>query len=209
MQLAYAKKLSSRVIEVLEPHCERIFVAGSIRRQKATCGDIEIVCTPKRESVNTSLFGDPVNAVTNGWVNALAAITDFNVGFKGKPNGRYMQLTLRNTSEILDLFMPVNEDFYRIYAIRTGSAEYAERVLATAWRRLGWCGVAGKGLWRIKDCVNNKGKWALVNPLGDRPPVWTSEEDFFRWLGVEWILPQQREFVNPYPNKHKHAWIRK
>ncbi|MBI4305171.1 MAG: hypothetical protein HY678_02530 [Chloroflexi bacterium] len=39
----------------LRPYCERIEIAGSIRRRKETIGDVEIVCIPKAGRVD--LFG--------------------------------------------------------------------------------------------------------------------------------------------------------
>lgn len=41
------KPLAEKIIEQLSPHCERIMVCGSIRRGKAYCHDIDMVCIPK------------------------------------------------------------------------------------------------------------------------------------------------------------------
>ena len=49
-------------IELLKPYCERVFVAGSIRRQKYWVSDIEIVCVPRYENERINLFDTvPVN----------------------------------------------------------------------------------------------------------------------------------------------------
>ena len=68
--------------------------------------------------------------------------------------GKYMQIKLRENI-ILDLFMPDDFDYYRQYAIRTGSADYAAKIIATGWKKKGWCG-SDKGLRKISDCVETK-----------------------------------------------------
>ena len=47
MQLDKAKAIAEELKRLLEPACERIVVAGSIRRRKPEVGDIELLCIPK------------------------------------------------------------------------------------------------------------------------------------------------------------------
>ncbi len=47
MELEKAKAIAERIKTLLEPACERIEIAGSIRRQKPEVGDIELLCIPK------------------------------------------------------------------------------------------------------------------------------------------------------------------
>ena len=42
-----AHVVASRIVEALEPGCERIAIAGSLRRCEKTVGDIEIVYVPR------------------------------------------------------------------------------------------------------------------------------------------------------------------
>ena len=48
MKLAQAENLARRVVETMAPYCERVEIAGSIRRGKAEPKDIEIVAIPRR-----------------------------------------------------------------------------------------------------------------------------------------------------------------
>jgi hypothetical protein len=139
-------------------------------------GDIEICAVFNVKDLNK------VKEIINsfGWVRI------------GKLNGRYMQIAL-NTGIDLDLFMPQLHDYYRIYAIRVGSADFSAKILAAGWARLGWCGVEDKGLRRIEDCKKEKDKWVLVNAYGEKPPVWESEEEFFKWLNIDYIEPKNRK----------------
>ncbi|MEW6287659.1 MAG: hypothetical protein AB1509_15670 [Chloroflexota bacterium] len=59
LPLPEAQKIAARVIDALAPHCQRIEVAGSIRRQSPQVGDIEIVCQPK---TGADLFGQSKTA---------------------------------------------------------------------------------------------------------------------------------------------------
>jgi DNA polymerase/3'-5' exonuclease PolX len=47
MILYDAQRIADKLIADLSPHCDRIEVAGSVRRQKPECGDIELVAIPK------------------------------------------------------------------------------------------------------------------------------------------------------------------
>ena len=47
MELERAKAIAGNIKAVLESSCERIVIAGSIRRQKPDVGDIELLCIPK------------------------------------------------------------------------------------------------------------------------------------------------------------------
>jgi len=47
MLLLEAQKLAEEIIKHIEQHCEQIVIAGSIRRRKAECRDIDLVLIPK------------------------------------------------------------------------------------------------------------------------------------------------------------------
>lgn len=47
MDLSQATSLATKVSAVLAPFCERIEIAGSIRRKRPVCNDIDLVCIPK------------------------------------------------------------------------------------------------------------------------------------------------------------------
>src|SRR3989304_4969145 len=53
--LADAWMIAQRSVMLLMPLCQRVEIAGSIRRRKSQVGDIEIVCVPR---MTGGLFGD-------------------------------------------------------------------------------------------------------------------------------------------------------
>ena len=193
MELLEARKIAIDICYLLQPHCSKINIAGSIRRKKPEVKDIEIVCSPNIY-VASDLFG---NALQSQRSAAFAQVAN-SLGriIKGDAAaGRYMQIELSNKLK-LDLFIPDEADFYRQLAIRTGSADYSHQAIAGAWKKLGWCG-SDLGLRRISDCIelrqtDGKSKWKCINQNGELPPVWKSEEDFFYWLNVKYLAPEKR-----------------
>lgn len=195
--LANAQHIANRIVQILAPHCDRIHIAGSIRRKQAQVKDVEILCLPKKETKNEDLFGSADLIVSRDFVEALAGITRLVI--KGNTSGRYMQIALVNCSLVLDLFLPEEKDYYRQLAIRTGSAEFSQKVLAHGWRRHGWVGCGELGLRKEEDCIPIKNAeqkiiaWKCIKLDGELPPVWPSEEDFFKWIGVTWLPPELRD----------------
>lgn len=196
MTLPKAISYANRIMELLQPHCERIDIAGSIRRCKAEVGDIEIVCIPNKAFNQTDLFGGGEWLICPEFETAIGIMLDQVI--KGNLSGRYMQMVVKGNVK-LDLFMPAPADYYRQLAIRTGSSTYSNLVIAHAWKRLGWVGAGEHGLRRREDCQEvpngEKTKWKLINSNGELPPVWQSEEEFFGWLGISYISPVNREII--------------
>lgn len=195
MQLLQARQIAIDICYQLQPYCSKINIAGSIRRKKPEVKDIEIVCCP--EIVQSfDLFGNILN--TQRHASFVKLVCNFGKVIKGNAlTGKYMQIELSG-KVILDMFITDEADYYRQYAIRTGSSEYSHLVIAGAWKRLGWCG-SDAGLRRISDCIeikqpDGKSKWKCINKKGQIPPVWKTEEDFFFWLNVKY-LPAEKRYI--------------
>ena len=192
---ANAIRVADYLVKLLAPHCDRIHLAGSLRRIRPDVKDIEIVCMPKKERKEGLLFEEQAELITSrDFTEALATITDIVV--KGNVDGRQMQI--RTNSKIcpgiyLDLFMPRPDDYYRIYTIRTGSAEYSHHIIAGRWKANGWVGTDG-GLRKESECIEKSGKWLCIAKKPQLPPVWNSEMEFYAWLGLPYIDPQLREY---------------
>lgn len=203
MLLKKASDIAVDICRQLQPHCYNINIAGSIRRKKADVGDIEVICRPVREATaQASLFGIAAEvAVIKKFEETINSLGEV---LMGNPNGRQMKILLPQDIK-LDLFIPQDHDYYRIYAVRTGSRQYSAAVIATAWKMKGWCGT-DHGLRRIEDCkLVGENKYKLINLQGMKPPQWISEADFFEWLGVSYLNPQLREiFSNSAYKQHKN-----
>jgi len=192
MLLEEARKIAVAICYKLQPFCEKINIAGSVRRQKAEVKDIEICCVPKVEVLKDG-FGWDEGIIRN--IQFANTVDTLGKVIKGNTDGKYMQIELPEGVN-LDLFIPDDFDYYRQYAIRTGSADYSAKIIATGWRKIGWCG-SDKGLRKMLDCVESKtpdgkSKWKCVNPNAELPPVWDSEESFFQWLKIPYLPPNKR-----------------
>ncbi len=189
--LKFAQEIAVSVGSLLLPNCQKLNIAGSIRRRKPIVHDIELVCLPQANYSPILFSEDMERVVAPEFVREVASL---GTVIKGKPDGKYMQINLHQ-GIVLDLFMPDPWDYFRQYAIRTGSADYSAKVIAGGWKKLGWCG-SDQGLRRIVDCQNRstsgKMQWICVNPHAEKPMIWESEEHFFDWLGVPWIKPELR-----------------
>lgn len=67
LTLANARRIAGWLIRELEPSCERIEVAGSIRRKTDTVGDVEIVVIPRVRMLGQQLglFGESALVTVN------------------------------------------------------------------------------------------------------------------------------------------------
>lgn len=129
MKLHQAQQIAQQVKDLLAPHCERIEIAGSIRREKPEVKDIEIVAIPK--PYDTGLFESGIATVVNQWEKV-----------KGELPCKYTQRILPEGIK-LDLFFAQPGNWGLILAVRTGSAEYSHKVLANRWVQLGYHSING------------------------------------------------------------------
>lgn len=157
MELSKAKAIAERVVEALRPFCERIEIAGSIRREKPEVKDIEVVCIPRVRD----MFGF-INQVLK-WKKV-----------KGEPTGKYTQRILPE-GIALDLFMARKDNWGLIYAIRTGSADFSHKVLASGW---------------VANGYNSKD--GTIHKNGKAFPM-LEEEDVFAIAGIPYKEPFKRE----------------
>jgi DNA polymerase/3'-5' exonuclease PolX len=203
MHISQALPTANHVVDLLKPHCTKIDIAGSIRREKAEVKDIEIVCLPRVETAKDLFGAEEVVGRSTYFTYAVFSIAKFI--HKGVPAGKYMQIETHQ-GIMLDLFMASDFDYYRTLAIRTGSAEYAAVIIAAGWRKIGWCG-SDKGLRKISDCIevkDDQGKhksWKCINPTAELPPHWNSEDEFFSWINVPYRSPKNREIGSSLYNE--------
>jgi DNA polymerase/3'-5' exonuclease PolX len=171
--LAEALDICADTVADLRPHCLKIDEAGSVRRRRPTIGDLEIVCLPDRDPLeSTPLFAGGFAAAVEQWP-----------GVVGKPDGRYTQRLLPCGLK-LDLFMPHPDGYGLIMAIRTGSADWCKQVLAPAWVRAGYRSEGGL-LHKIVD-EDFPDNWDTTVPC-------RTERELFDVIGLRWVEPADRE----------------
>ena len=160
--------LAVEVMRMLYPVCERIEIAGSLRRNKPDVGDIELVCIPKEQ---TDLFG---NNYRNA--NGISEALRINGAVLRKDGEHFKQINLIHC--MCDLFITTPECWGVIFLIRTGSAEFSHKMVTP--RQYG--GYMPSHL-HVKD-----GRLWNGNDLLNTP----EEKDVFIAYGTEYIEPEMR-----------------
>jgi len=194
MELRKARSILIEKGRLIQPFVETLGIVGSVRRQKQEVHDVELCCVPKLVNVpKIDLFDTTPNYVVHP--EFICTVNSLGKVIKGKPTGRMMQIDLPEGIK-LDLFMPQRLDYWRMFAIRTGSSDYSRYTIAAAWLRMGWCGT-DEGLRLQSECFNNgkdgKNDWACTLKNPTLPPVWESEEAFFNWINVPYLPPYLRK----------------
>lgn len=169
--LAYARMLADQVADILRPLCNRLLIAGSIRREADRVGDIEIVCIP-----NVNRYRE-FQAQVKKWTKV-----------KGEPDGKYTQRVIPGIPDpygvvrldertgpemVLDLFICSTLTWACNAMIRTGPADFSQAMMTRAPRR------------GMKFNEGRLYRGALVLPV-------VAEEEVFTALGLPWIDPPRR-----------------
>ena len=170
---ASANKTANLLIERIKPFCERVEIAGSIRREVPWVRDIEIVAIPK-PAVN--LFGE--KDYNPGEIYAALEGDGLNRSTMEKKGEFYARFKFFGI--YVDLFITTPEKWGCIFLIRTGSADFSRRLMTKKWQ----------GGYLPDDLYFSRGRLWSFNE-GDA--FYTPEEkDVFRIIGIEYVDPEQR-----------------
>jgi DNA polymerase/3'-5' exonuclease PolX len=167
MKHAEAFAIAEEALNLLRPHCERICIAGSIRRQRPEVKDCELVAIPKH--LPGGLFGDEPEVdpgfitVVNQWPSV-----------KGQPTGKYTQRVLPG-GMTLDLFITDHDNWGYQLVLRTGSADFNRKKMLPALKAHGYAMDEGY-IWRAGQIVPTR-----------------EETDLWALSGLPWFEPWARE----------------
>lgn len=178
---ADAQAVADEIVSALAESCERITVAGSLRRGKPYVGDVEILYIPKQgEARGDELFALPRNL-------ANLAIADLEQRFvllrRQNVNGSEMfgdrnKLMRHTLSGIpVDLFSTTAEAWFNYLVCRTGGAESNTRIASRAKER-GY-------QWNPYSCGFTDLNDGRVFPMA-------SEQDVFAFVGLAYEEPEVR-----------------
>lgn len=190
MNLSQAQTLASQIIELLAPACEKIEVAGSVRRLKPEPGDIEIVALPIVAEL-PGFFGvtEPFSRLELRIRELLGSgtlVLDQVVKRNGAKAKRFVVMSdshwLKPTEPIeriaIDLFIADRDNYGDTMAIRTGDSDFSHALVTE--RRYG-------GLMPSYLKHHDGYLWRGIEKL-----ACPTEEDFFHALGLRWVEPQFR-----------------
>jgi len=172
MDLEEASVIAETWVSRLAPACQRIEIAGSIRRQKPQVKDIELVCISKG-----GIFDPLERAITEAVNEKLCSII--------KGGSKYKQLSLAEGLN-LDLFIVQPHTWAVQFVIRTGPAEFSHWIVTK--RKYGGalpsnCNVKHGQVWKLGS---------------GKPLEFYSEQDFLEFLKIGWVPPEKRRANLPF-----------
>ena len=179
---AIARKVADELAAELAPRCERIEIAGSLRRGKAEVGDIEILYIPKIGQVRMpgELFpqtGSLTDELLNQWLAQRVLAKRPNINGNAAWWGVQNKFAVHVASGIpVDLFATTAERWFGSLVIRTGSKEMNTTLANSALRR---------GMQLHSYGV-------LENARTGEQIIPQSEREVFERLGVPYREPAER-----------------
>jgi DNA polymerase/3'-5' exonuclease PolX len=165
--LARAQKIAEKIAEAITPFCAKIEIAGSIRRRRPFCGDIDLVVLPKPGQLSAlqARFKEKSFALREGPQNAMYQLQ----------NG--VQLDVFFAWEKTDLFTGPSTNWGSLLICRTGSAAHNMYLIQHS-----------KTLDLIWHPYNG-----VVEITEGRIIASATEADIFKALKLEFIPPESRE----------------
>jgi DNA polymerase/3'-5' exonuclease PolX len=162
-----AISVAQQVVNGLAPLCERIEIAGSIRRRRPQVRDIEIVAIPQRPK---NLFGEPLMDKQSYLDRFLA---DQKVPMT-KDGPKYKQFMYAGFS--VDLYTPLPEWWGLRMVISTGSREF--------------------NIWLVDRVMRSRGYLMRNGKVVDflhKDYTIAEEQDLFNLLGLPLTPPDKRD----------------
>jgi len=165
LPLKKAQSYAAKIVAELQPFCRRIEIAGSIRRKRPECHDIDIVCIPSDVPGLKRRAMEKAHEVCSGEqvfrVETIVGIQiDIYFAHLGKP----------------DLFRPLPSNWGTLMVCRTGSAQHNIKLCQQA---------AKLGLkWDPHHGVFDAGGECVAA---------ATEEEVFAALQLNYVAPEKRE----------------
>ena len=179
MKLEVADRLAAAILDNIRPACTRAEVAGSIRRRKPVCGDVEIVCVSKIDP--GGLFGDLKKPTLFPVLESLVKAGKLIYLQGGEKMRRYQ--IVKSEGTCLDLHIVSPETWGVLFAIRTGSAEFAKTLVTQRCQR----GRLDDGL-----VVKDGRVWTIGADGAERTALNTPEEQDFFAVAGGYVPPEKR-----------------
>jgi DNA polymerase/3'-5' exonuclease PolX len=172
MSLPRARQLAESLVMELSPACQRIEIAGSIRRRERLVGDVEIVAIPREPE--RLVVGRPGNLLDQ----ALAEICRKRAFVRLKDGERYKQFEVVHAACRLDLYLCTPATWGWIMVLRTGPQAFTKSLVCK--KNLG--GVCPPEV-SFRD-----GRIVRLDQVIDTP----EEADVFEALGLRHLEPWDR-----------------
>ncbi len=175
MNLATAQKYAAAIKDWLAPQCERIEIAGSIRRGLAVCNDVDIVAIPKTKE-GADLAGPTGEQHNLLWEFLVEYVKASNGRAQFKSGGQVpgKQALLRLPKCDLDVWFATERTWATRFLQRTGSMEH--------------------NIWLCSRAQDRGMKWQPYDGLLFQGRILsaTTETQIYEALGLAYIEPANR-----------------
>lgn len=190
MNYTYAKQIADYLALNLAEYCLPGYcqAAGSVRRKKAECGDLELVVIPgpghpRPEFGQKRIFSSYLDQ------GLYRMECDGRLGRRIKDGERYKQIVIRTEALgvktlndfCLDLFIVRPETWGIQFTLRTGPADFSHKCVTPRTQ----------GGYLPNDCKYIVGE-TRIERGGITLPL-PEEQDFLTLLGLGWIEPENRK----------------
>lgn len=189
-----AQTVADRLVDNWRHECQKISIAGSLRRKNTEVKDIEIVALPR---FHIDLFGDSSDEdylipliredLGKGIIGVLG-MEEIHPGYHAnaiKLTAKYLKLIDNATGIPIDLFIvrpPAN--YYWQLMIRTGPWQYS-KWLVNQPKRFGWFSKNGAVWMPNEDMIGDlDGTHKAIE--------FTSEKHVCDTLGIKYLSPEKR-----------------
>jgi len=186
------RPIAEQLRSLFAPHCERIEISGSLRREKFMIGDIELVCIPKVESIvqgglfdsGTTVDTFPLYQQMDGLITS-EKIVHIEPQKWGKKYRAFEFIAYLDNDKCgmfkVDMFIQPDPATWGInYMIRTGSSDFSRKMVTPKMQG----GYMPNSLRidgaRVQDV--NSGK------IYDTP----TEQSVFDLYGMDYVVPSAR-----------------
>lgn len=193
ISLGMAQKIAEKIRDELAPYCERLDIAGSVRRQRPQCSDVDLVLLPREgalKEIHARVGANPDTRILKAGAQIMAFVLS---------NGVQVDLYFAQPA-VHDLagYTPGNYGM-RLLAM-TGSKEHnvwlAQLAKKQGYHFAPYRGLMRGGTYRFKAEGGEEYKGG---------EVWRGEDELeiLRALGLGWIPPEQREIdrVEQHPRE--------
>jgi DNA polymerase (family 10) len=166
MELMRAKIIADEIIKKIAPYCERVEIAGSIRRHRPFVHDVDLVVIPGNQG------------------KFLMAMQELGKIKSGA--GKLINLVVANGVSV-DIYIATPETWATLLLIRTGSKESNVRLCSLARQKGMKLHADGRGL---EKCLAGQG-YELDNSTTSKI-ICDTEESIFQTLGLPYLPPEKR-----------------
>lgn len=171
MKLVAAQMLASKVAQELEPFCERIAIAGSIRRERPSVNDIDLVLIP----LGPAAMPEILKRCKRNCVPVQGDACSQNIRFKW-PNEFQLDLWIAHAGDT-DLLSTRPSNWGAVLLCRTGSMVHNTQLASLAMRQ-GMKFAPYRGILKGEEVIAGE-----------------TEASIYEALGLPWLEPTEREVL--------------